>query len=39
MVRKIGNVGDFEVSSCPEDLVARIAAGKAKWKTVIAHAG
>ena len=39
MVRKIRNVGVLELSSHPEDLVARIAAERAKWKKVIAYAG
>lgn len=39
MVRKIRNVGVRELPSCPEDLVMRMAAERAKWKKVIDHAG
>ena len=39
MVRKIRNVGVLERSSCPQDLVAHIAAEKVKWKRVIERAG
>lgn len=39
MVAKFRNVGVLELSSCPEDLVIRIASEKAKWKKVIEQAG